>query len=365
MQNPIPAVKRRLKPLLVRSGIISRGANPKGATLAPAPSPALAGSVASVQAKPAVDAALKEKPQPVILPKDPLADRIIDDAADKRGPSEQVDLSAAVAAQDVESRLRTFFRDSHMEPEKADDYLAEVTCTEAVGIEEVVAKLRIYGLVIFPAIYDADRLKRVQAQYDAMMAEDQQHAYNADERAHTAAHSRAVTFMRNALPEAEYDEIHALFGSKLIEEISQRFFSGQVFDFNPSLYAQWTKNTDVPASGTLHWDKQLTLKSWLYVTDGYEQQGAMRAGIGSNRWLRLLREEIMHEGEGYNAIDNSVDEEGLPIVSTGGPAGTFFLFVTDTAHGASPVSQGHVRNIIRSQARPVRIKQWAAWAAKR
>jgi len=41
-----------------------------------------------------------------------------------------------------------------------------------------------------------------------------------------------------------------------------------------------------------------------------------------------------------------------------------FLFVTDTAHGATPVDQGKRRNIIRARSRPHRVQQWAAWASK-
>ncbi len=360
-RHPAVATKRRLKEMLAT--FLKKQAAPgkAGAKTPKASSDEKSSAAGGDDTTPATPVVLPE----IKLPRDPLSDRITMDALDAISPSEQVELDVAVTLGDAKRRLLEIFEDDSFELDKAEQYLAEATFREPVGVADVVSTLKSHGVAVFPAIYDAERLKRVQSQYDAMLAGDQEHAYSADARADTAAHSHAVTFIRESLPLADYDEIHALFGSKIIEEISRRVFSGQVFEFNPSLYAQWTKQTDVPASGVLHWDKQLTLKSWLYVTEGTSGYGAMRVGIGSNRWLRLLREEIMHEGVGYNAIDNSVDEASLPVVSTGGPAGTFFLFVTDTAHGASPVAAGKTRNIIRSQSRPIRIKEWAAWSAKR
>lgn len=90
----------------------------------------------------------------------------------------------------------------------------------------------------------------------------------------------------------------------------------------------------------------------------------MRAGAGTAAWLRYIREDAMFDGIPYGKIVNQVEEGGFPVVSTGGPAGTFFLFVTDVAHGASPVAPGKRRNIMRSRSRPVRVRQWASWASK-
>lgn len=242
--------------------------------------------------------------------------------------------------------------------------LDAVTFQEAAPLSDIVSSLRAYGLAIFPSLYNAEQLQAVTQEYNDLMDNGEDLARGVDARADTPAASYALRLLRKTLPAERFSHLHALFGSEIIHEITKQIFMGQNFAFNDHLYAQWTDHTDVPASGVLHWDRQLTLKSWLYVTDGTDDYGPMRAGAGSNRFLRYLREDAMFNGQGYKSIENSVAENTAPIISTGGPAGTFFLFVTDTAHGASPVAKGKRRNIIRAQSRPDRIAQWAAWANK-
>ena len=88
----------------------------------------------------------------------------------------------------------------------------------------------------------------------------------------------------------------------------------------------------------------------------------MRVSLGNASWTRYAREDAMFYGTKYNQISNQVEVDDSTIVSTGGPAGTFFIFVTDTPHGATQVAEANTREIIRSEARPTRIKEWVTWA---
>lgn len=295
---------------------------------------------------------------------DPLAARIsIEPAQNKQdfvaaAPQETADPEAV-----INNIIESIRKNTGLNQNEA-ALLDAVTFRETTTLSDIVASLRTYGLAIFPSLYDAEQLQAITQEYNDLMDNGENLARGVDARADTPAASYALRLLRKALPTERFSHLHALFGSDIIHEITKQIFMGQKFNFNDHLYAQWTDHTDAPASGVLHWDRQLTLKSWLYVTDGRDDFGAMRAGAGSNRWLRYLREDAMFNGLSYKSIDNSVAENAAPIVSTGGPAGTFFLFVTDTAHGASPVAKGKRRNIIRAQSRPDRIAQWAAWANK-
>jgi len=292
-----------------------------------------------------------------LLP-DPLAERIIADAAGTSADK----ASTARSAKDVLDQVRNRVEKAEFTAENADACLKKVTYRDPVPKSTVLDALRTYGLAIFPEIYDAGRLARIAAEYEDMIANGSELTRNVSAREDTPAHSYAITVKRDALPTPRFPETQSLFASPIVEQITRDYFAGQRFDFNTDLFVQWTDHTDVPASGTLHWDKQLTLKSWLYVTDATEGYGAMRAGAGTAAWTRYIREDAMFEGIPYGQIDNSVEEDGLPIVTTGGPAGTFFLFVTDTAHGATPVAPGKRRNIIRARSRPVRVHEWQSWA---
>ena len=165
-------------------------------------------------------------------------------------------MTAAVKASDYEHLLLKNFRPDNADPAKADEYRQAVTFRETTTVDEVVAALKKHGVAIFPAIYEPERLERVRNQYDRMMLKDHEHAMRVDAREDTDTFlSRGL--YSEGLPVESYDEIHALFGSSILEHISSQFFSGQAFDFNTSFYCQWTKQTDTPASGILHWDKQL------------------------------------------------------------------------------------------------------------
>lgn len=320
---------------------------PREKVVAPSPSP----QVQSV----APDA-------PVVA--DPLSQRISRVPAEETSPT-PAGVAAKTATPDttIEQVSTRIYAQSEIEGDRQ-SVLDAVTFHGPVTLPDVVQALRDYGLAIFPSLYGPEQLEVILQEYNDLMENGEELARGIDARTETPAASYALRLLRKSLPPERFSQLHALFGSEIIHEITKQIFMGQKFDFNDHLYAQWTDHTDVPASGVLHWDRQLTLKSWLYVTDGEDGYGAMRAGVGSNRWLRYVREDAMFDGERYKSIDNSVAEDAAPIVSTGGPAGTFFLFVTDTAHGASPVGPGKRRNIIRAQSRPERIAQWAAWANK-
>ncbi|MEP1833775.1 MAG: hypothetical protein ABJQ70_12890 [Roseobacter sp.] len=224
--------------------------------------------------------------------------------------------------------------------------------------------LRTYGLAIFPFIYSKTQLAKVEKEYNDLIENGANLALDVAAREDTPANSYGISLQRKALSAYRFPETSALFGSRTVEKVTEKFFAGQPFDYNGDLFVQWTDHTDVPASGALHWDKQLTLKSWLYVTDATDGYGPMRAGVGTAAWTRYIREDAMFDGVPYGKIVNQVQEKGFPVVSTGGPAGTFFLFATDTAHDATSIDPGKRRNILRARSRPHRVKQWSAWAHK-
>lgn len=295
---------------------------------------------------------------------DPLAKRILPRTANEAGSPPSAPETTNSNAPDVLKQISDRIESAQNLAKSPEACLDAVTFNEPVSHAEVVKTLRQYGVAIFPEIYSPDRLSLVAEEYDELIDKGAEFASNVAAREDTAAHSYAISILRKSIDENRFPETCALFGSETVERIALDYFSGQKFDFNHDLFVQWTDHTEVPASGALHWDKQLTLKSWLYVTDGTEEHGAMRAGVGTSTWTRYQREDAMFDGLPYGQINNRVDEAGFPIISTGGPAGSFFLFVTDTAHGATPVAPGKRRNIIRARSRPVRIANWANWANK-
>ena len=242
------------------------------------------------------------------------------------------------------------------------DLLKNVTFEREVHLDDVLYSLRNYGVAIFPSLIKGDQLKRLQNEFKLFMSKKQRCVYNKNSEGADSGNSLAMDFKRSQLNERLFPEMAKLFGSETLFAVCSNYFSGQDFEFNGDMFIQSTGMTSKPMSGELHWDKQLTLKSWIYVSEATEGYGAMRASLGSASWTRYAREDAMFYGIKYNRISNQVEVDGSTIISTGGPAGTFFIFVSDTPHGATQVTEGNTREIIRSEARPTRIKEWAAWA---
>ena len=240
--------------------------------------------------------------------------------------------------------------------------LHEITFHDKVTADEVIRSLRVFGVAIFPSLFKGEKLSRLREEFNLFMARGQSLAYSSTREGESGSNSIAFDFKRSKLTKRNFPEIYKLFGSKILYDISKSYFAGQDFDFNSDMFIQVTSQTKQPLSGDLHWDKQLTLKSWIYVSEATEGYGAMRAALGSAGWTRYSREDAMFDGVPYSQIDNKIQCPDDNIISTGGPAGTFFIFVTDTGHGATAVGPGKTREIIRSEARPTRIKDWAAWA---
>lgn len=247
--------------------------------------------------------------------------------------------------------------------QSSNELLKEVTFEGKVGLVDVLYSLRTYGVAIFPALYNGERLKRLQNEYKLFMSDKQKCVYNTTVGNVDAGNSVALDFKRSKLNRRLFPEMAKLFGSETLFTVCSEYFSGQDFEFNGDMFIQSTGSTSKPLSGELHWDKQLTLKSWVYVSEATEGYGAMRASLGNASWTRYAREDAIFDGRKYNQISNEVEVDEASIVSTGGPAGTFFIFVSDTPHGATHVTEGNVREIIRSEARPTRIKEWANWSS--
>lgn len=297
-------------------------------------------------------------------PNDPLSKRIIETGEDT---SQNTLKSYQEPAQNksqllnkIEARIAKSSSDLEHENEQL---LEEVTFSNPAQIETILQCLQAYGVAIFPALYQGEALDKIRKEYRDIITTGERFAYYVHSGENNTENSFGIDFKRRKLSVSKHPELARLFGSEILWKITHAYFCGQNFEFNKDMFAQWTEHTDSPLSGVLHWDKQLTLKSWLYLSEATDGYGAMRVEVGSAAWTRYVREDAIFDGIPYDSIKNQLDETNSTI-STGGPAGTFFIFVTDTAHGATPVEKGRRREIIRAQSRPHRITDWTSWASK-
>lgn len=223
--------------------------------------------------------------------------------------------------------------------------LEDVTITGKPSLSAIVSRLRRWGVAVLPGLLDDEARALLEAEFAHLM---QNRANLTKPHSVTEAeNSCCVRLNRKGLCEATYPVTSALFASDTFRAIADAYLGSDAYQLNHQIYVHHTDATDTPLSGALHFDVTRMLKFWVYLSDGTEANGAMRATPGSQSWLKLLRREYMDRKTPKVEIQNQVDETAHQAIPLTGPAGTVFIFDTDVAHGASPVVSGGQRRIMR------------------
>ena len=143
-------------------------------------------------------------------------------------------------------------------------------------------------------------------------------------------------------------------------KVIKRKVFGMFYKDEIEIFCQHTGPSEVPPSATLHFDKRYTFKSWYYLDDVGQGEGAMRVvppdccGQYSPAALRDrfgTRGLFKGDNAQHHAPAEAADalEAGAQLVT--GPKGTLFFHITEAWHGASPVVAGSARKIIRGHSR--------------
>ncbi len=165
---------------------------------------------------------------------------------------------------------------------------------------------------------------------------------------------------RSSLDKKAYPITAAFFDSHVFRKIARSFYrdESEGFHFNNTFFVHETPETTSPLSGKLHWDRTQALKFWVYVDDIPVEAGPMRIHPGStarNKAERIKRRQNSEQLEGGK--DNVVSAEPDEMIYLAGPAGSVLVHDSDCSHGASPVSNGYVRRIMRGHCRAVRLSK--------
>ena len=119
---------------------------------------------------------------------------------------------------------------------------------------------------------------------------------------------------------------------------------------------EYRNDQGVERNGDLHFDRTHTFKFFLYLTDCYEDDGAFRYCPESRSLGETLRQQATQAvNANYGSIANRMEIDYPHLNYTAqkakpleGPAGTLFIFDTDTLHMGGILQDGHERMVIRS-----------------
>ena len=228
--------------------------------------------------------------------------------------------------------------------------LKELSDSENKSIDLIVNEVNNKGYVILDSALTPDTLALLKKEYDNFFLDDEAKFYNVDK--HDGARCiRVKPFwsLRNFL---KYPVTLSFFRSALCEKVAKNFYGFCLYrlNFMSEIFVHNTCETNQPLSHKLHWDRHQTLKFWVYLDDIGIDNGPMRVerdSVGRNSIQRL---SLGHHTKLLGGVDNLV----IPVekvVNMTAPAGSILIHNTDASHGATSVSKGYERKIMRGHCR--------------
>ncbi len=211
----------------------------------------------------------------------------------------------------------------------------------AQSAKEVVRELKQKGALCLPSFFDAQSVKEMRAEADALLTEQIEGVNSLDPH----PSGRMVWVTPQVFNERRFARLGEAFTSAFCREIAAsyeprcKFFRGAMIthDYKPC------KITDI------HFDASPALKFMVYLTDVDKDSAAFRYCLGSHRQNRKLRNRYLLMGGQLKDIPNIPGPaEQIALTDLEGPAGTLILFDTDGFHSAGSLKQGRERLLIRA-----------------
>jgi hypothetical protein len=217
----------------------------------------------------------------------------------------------------------------------------------SAAVESVVSLLKLRGYVVIPGALNGALLENVCNEFERAFECQDNVFYGVDRHeGSTCLRLKPLWGLRNLF---KFKNIMSFYACSVIERIASEYFGARSIDYISEVFIHRTPATENPLSGNLHWDRHQTLKFWIYVDDVDNNSGAMRIIPESHHVNSRTRLSKGPRGELIGGVDNLCQSGNEFYLS--GCKGSLMIFDTDLCHGASPVSFGFERKIIRGHCR--------------
>jgi len=228
--------------------------------------------------------------------------------------------------------------------------LDEVERSKKVA-SDIALDVKNKGYLLIPSVLPMELIKNLRLEFDHIISNANQLPYKVD------SHNGSICVRvrpRWSLLSQGYPITSAIFDCELFRQISEAFYcvGEEQLTFNSEIFVHETPVTTQPLSKSLHWDRSQTLKFWIYVDDVPLEAGPMRVVPGSAKSNRARKSTLSKKNTGLKGgVDNLADESGADTEHLTGASGTILIHDTDCSHGATNVSSGYVRRIMRGHTR--------------
>tara|TARA_R110002110_G_scaffold2830_1_gene14155 strand:+ start:85984 stop:86772 length:789 start_codon:yes stop_codon:yes gene_type:complete len=223
---------------------------------------------------------------------------------------------------------------------------------EYLNIWKAIAnQVREDGFVLLESIVGKEFMHAFRNEFKRMIATNSSTKYAVDR--HEGSICIRVKPIQS-LNKNDFPMIHAFYHMDIFKKISEAFYGveNHKISINNEIFIHQTPATNDPLSGKLHWDRAQTLKFWLYIDDLMPEAGPMAIIKGSSKENRKTRIKMTSKSKSLKGgEDNLVQSQSHNKVVLSGLAGSILIHDTDASHGATPVSPGYIRRIIRGHTR--------------
>lgn len=250
------------------------------------------------------------------------------------------------------SFLNHWFSDVSVE-RLIDNYLRNIESSGSqLNSEKTIAsKIREDGFFIIPALIPEELLQKVNQEFDKGMALDDSF-YSGVDRYNGAKCLRVKPFWKLKYWR-QFPVTYSIFGAKILARIARNFYETSRFRFITEAFFHRTPGSPEVLSQQFHWDRNQSLKIWIYLNDVNESNGATRVIPGSNKVNRKIRLSLGDHRKLAGGVDNLSTQFGIDPdwVHLSAPRGSIVFLDTDLSHAASAVGRGEERRIIRAHCR--------------
>lgn len=229
---------------------------------------------------------------------------------------------------------------------------------EKDGLKDVISVLKKDGIIVVSNFISQQVIKKMtQEFYKAFHAKDPgivvQHAHPVNEEG-------KVVRMKRAKLSEEFETIKHVFGSEYMKNILHDYYAPNSYLLNNDIFLTHEKASEKNIL-PWHFDRQQSLKYFVYLTDTSAKNGAFEYCCGSHMEGHYRANYYILRGYGVKNIPNDIPEEEIrnPEVIAA-KAGDLIIFDADGFHRGGIVAHDNERLVVRGHSHPIPVRGFQA-----
>ena len=219
--------------------------------------------------------------------------------------------------------------------------------------DSILKKLKTYGICIVRNYLDQDQIDYAKDEFFRIFKETDKSIENVHKHP-TNKDGMVARVIREYINESKYPTIKEIFSSKFMNDVTKRYYSPYDFVLNEHIFCTHELPCDEPIL-PWHYDRQQSLKYFIYLKDTTVNDGAFEFAPGTHREGHFRANYYAAIGRNERDLPNDIPEdEIINPTSIEGFAGDLIIFDPDGFHRGGVVGEGGERLVLRGHSHPIR-----------